>query len=49
MMILIGLVICLRNGQGLFIRAKTAWFAPEMLVYDGEAVGLLSAIQWVME
>lgn len=50
---LTGLGICLRNEQGLFIRSKTAWFAPELLVHEGEAVlwsvGLLIAIQWVME
>lgn len=39
--------ICLRDHQGAFVLAKSGWTSPLLLVHEGEAIGLLKAMQWV--
>ena len=41
--------ICLRDGCGKSLGAKTMWLEPVMSVAIGEALGLLVAIDWVKE
>ncbi|PNX54968.1 cytochrome p450, partial [Trifolium pratense] len=38
---------CMRDDQDRFVLAKTEWIAPCIDVELGEALGLLSALQWV--
>lgn len=45
----IGIGMCLRNGVGAFIQAKTAWMSPMVPVPIGEAFGLLQARSWFAE
>ncbi|XP_058776565.1 uncharacterized protein LOC131650878 [Vicia villosa] len=44
----VGIGICIRNDAGQFIAARTEWFSPCTEVAIGEAIGLLSAIKWVI-
>lgn len=41
----IRLGICIRDGEGAFVLAKTEWKTPKCDVHVGEALGLLSALQ----
>ena len=41
--------VCIRDSEGNFVIAKTAWITPILDVDVGEAPGLLSALQWVKE
>ncbi|KAK2375736.1 hypothetical protein QL285_076606 [Trifolium repens] len=43
----VGIGMCIRDDQGRFVLAKTEWIAPCIDVELGEALGLLSALQWV--
>jgi ribonuclease HI len=45
----VGIGICIRDDQGVFILAKTEWFTPKCEVHLGEALGFLSALNWVHE
>jgi hypothetical protein len=45
----IGMCYCLRDEFGMYMGAKSMWFQPLMDVRIGEAVGLLSAIEWMQE
>lgn len=40
---------CFSDEQGTFVLAKTGWYAPLISVQEGEAIALLSAIQWVLD
>ncbi|XP_058733805.1 uncharacterized protein LOC131605473 [Vicia villosa] len=40
--------VCIRNDAGQFIAARTEWFSPCTNVAIGEAIGLLTAIKWVI-
>ncbi|PNY03722.1 cytochrome p450 [Trifolium pratense] len=44
----VGIDICIKDDQGVFILAKTEWFSPKSEVHIGEALGLLAAL-WVHE
>jgi hypothetical protein len=39
--------MCIRDDQGQFIPTKTGWILPILEVDIGEALGLLSALNWV--
>ena len=41
--------MCIRDETGSFVLAKTEWFSPIREVYIREALGLLSALEWVRE
>ena len=45
----VGIGICLRDDSGAFVLAKTDWISPLCEVHIGEALGLLSALEWVHE
>ncbi|MCH88219.1 cytochrome P450, partial [Trifolium medium] len=45
----VGIGICIRDEHGAFILAKTEWCTPKSEVHIGEALGLLSALNWVHE
>ncbi|PNY03840.1 cytochrome p450 [Trifolium pratense] len=45
----VGIGICIRDDQGRFVLAKTEWLSPITDVDIGEALGLLSALNWVHE
>jgi len=45
----VGIDVCIRDEEGLFVLAKTEWFAPIVDVDLGEAMGLLTAMQWVKD
>lgn len=45
----VGIGMCIRNTDGCFVLAKTAWFALLCSVDVGEALGLCQALQWVVE
>jgi len=38
---------CIRDAEGNFVIARTAWTTPLLDVDMGEAMGLLAALQWV--
>lgn len=40
--------MCIRNSNGRFIKAQTTCSAPVLRVFEGEATGLLAAMQWVI-
>jgi len=42
-----GIGICIRDDDGAFVLARTELYAPRCGVHIGEALGLLSALQWV--
>jgi hypothetical protein len=41
--------VCLIDASGAFVIAKMKWFLPICDVHVGEALGLLSALNWVHE
>ncbi|GAU29840.1 hypothetical protein TSUD_223860 [Trifolium subterraneum] len=41
--------MCIRDGQGRYVAAKTEWLEPIVDVEIGEAMGLFSAVKWVDE
>jgi len=43
----VGIKICIRYDSGSFVLAKTEWISPLCDVHVGEALGLLSALEWV--
>jgi len=45
----VGIGICIIGEEGVFVIAKTEWFEHKHEVHIGEALGLLSALQWVHE
>ena len=45
----VGIGMCIRDDIGTFVLAKTEWFSPICEVHIEEALGLLSAIEWVHE
>jgi hypothetical protein len=45
----VGIEICIRDDQGHFVLAKTAWYSPILDVDIGEALGLLTAMKWMRE
>jgi ribonuclease HI len=45
----VGIGICLRDDLGAFVLAKTDWISLLCEVHIGEALGLLSALEWVHE
>jgi ribonuclease HI len=45
----VGIGMCIRDEHGAFILAKTEWYTPRSEVHIGEALGLLSALNWVHE
>lgn len=44
-----GIGMCLRDENGCFCLAKTCWISPILNVDEGEAYGLLTAINWILE
>jgi ribonuclease HI len=45
----VGIGICIRDEHGQFVAARTEWMEPILDVEVGEAMGLLSALIWVVE
>ncbi|WJX93691.1 hypothetical protein P8452_75185 [Trifolium repens] len=45
----VGIGMCIRDEHGVFILAKTECYTPRSEVHIGEALGLLSALNWVHE
>jgi hypothetical protein len=45
----VGICMCIRDEHGAFILAKTEWYTSRSDVHIGEALGLLSALNWVHE
>ncbi|KEH42726.1 hypothetical protein MTR_1g074240 [Medicago truncatula] len=45
---MVGIDICIRDDQGEFVMAKTDCFSPLCDVDVGEAVGLHTTLQWVV-
>jgi len=45
----VGIGMCIRDEEGIFVLAKTEWFEPKCDVHIGEALGLLSALHWVLD
>jgi len=45
----VGIGMCIRDEMGAFVLAKTEWFNPICEVHIGEALGLLSTLNWVHE
>jgi len=45
----IGIGICIRDDEGVFVIARTECLIPKCDVHIGEALGLLTAFQWVHE
>jgi len=43
----VGIGMCIKDDTSAFFLAKTEWFSPLCEVYIGEALGLLSALEWV--
>lgn len=39
--------MCIRDENGTFVLTKTEWFSPIFEHHVGEALGLLSALEWV--
>jgi hypothetical protein len=44
----VGISMCIRD-QGQFVPTKAGWILPILEVDIGEALGLLSALNWVNE
>lgn len=42
-----GIDMCLRDGRGSFIRARTQWLSPIVDVHISETMGLLEVFKWV--
>jgi len=45
----VGVGMCIRDETCSFVLAKTEWYSPLCEVRVGEALGLLSALEWVQE
>jgi hypothetical protein len=45
----VGISMCIRDGQGRFVCARTKWFEPILDVGVSKALGLLSALRWIDE
>jgi len=45
----VGIGMCIRDENGTFVLAKQEYFSPICEVHIGEALGLLSALDWVHE
>jgi len=45
----VGIGLCIRDEEGRFVLAKTEWFSPIVYVDLGEAMGLLTAMQWAKD
>jgi len=43
----VGIGVCIMDDTGTFVLAETEWFTPVCEVHVGEALGLLSALEWV--
>jgi len=43
----VGIWVCIRDDTGTFVLAKTEWFTLVCEVHVGEALGLLSTLEWV--
>jgi len=43
----VGIGTCIRDDSSSFVLARTEWFSPLCDVHVGEALGLLSALEWV--
>lgn len=46
---LTGIGMCIHDARGQLLQARTSWFEPQLAVREGEAIGLLRALQWVVE
>lgn len=44
-----GIGMCIRDERGAFVKARTITFSPKLQVHEGEALGLLEALQWVKD
>jgi ribonuclease HI len=44
---MVGIGMCIRDEHGAFVLARTECFSPMCEVHVGEALGLLSALEWV--
>jgi len=44
---MVGLGMCLRDDDGVFVLAKMEWFAPLCDIDVGEAIGLHTALDWI--
>lgn len=44
-----GIGLCIRDYQGLFVKAKTVWFYGSPPPQEAEALGLLTAVKWLQE
>lgn len=45
----VGICVCIRDDEGLFVASRSKWFLPSTEVDVGEALGLLTSIKWVHE
>ena len=45
----VGIGVCIRDDEGLYVLAKTEWMSSLLDVDLGEALGLLSAMYWVRD
>jgi len=45
----VGFGACIKDDDGIFVAGWTAWPTPSLDVDMGEALGLLHAMQWVIE
>lgn len=43
----VGIGICIREENRVFVLARTEWFSPIIDVVTGEALGLIKAMEWV--
>jgi hypothetical protein len=46
---MVGLEMCLRDGVGDFVLAKTSWFAPLCDIDVGKVGGLHTTLEWVSD
>lgn len=45
----VGIGICIRDDEGVFVLARTDWFSPMLDVDTDEALGFLRAMEWVRD
>jgi hypothetical protein len=45
----VGIGVCIRDDEGRFVHAKTEWFSPMVDVDLGEAMRLLTTMQWIID
>jgi hypothetical protein len=43
----VGIRVCIGDDTSTFVLAKTEWFTPICELHVGEALGLLSVLEWV--